>query len=175
MSEQSITLKLGFIKKQECDTISDSLMEEIVRRITVSGAIGPGLAIPFYGSTPPEDKSRPWIVANSAGVLTGKVKIWNSATASWEEDESSKADAPREMVTQKKTLTISGNGTVIAEWDDEFEDDSYQVAVVATSGQGAAKFHQSSVSSVAVQVTVTDYATSFTIEVSATGYLKEDS
>jgi len=159
---------------QACDTIPDSVMGEIVRRLVFESSIGGGLGIPYYSSTPPQDKSRPWIVTNSSGLPTGKVKIWNPNKAEWEDSEADQVVPPREMVTVKKSISVNANGSYVVQWDDKFEDDNYQASVVATSSPGNARFYKSSQTDGTTSVTVENWSLAFTVEVTATGYLPEE-
>jgi len=159
---------------QACDTIPDSVMAEIVRRITVASTIGGGLGLPYYSPTAPEDKSRPWIVTNSGGIPTGKVKIYNFNTGQWEDGVTEEDPAPREMVTVKKAISVNANGAFVVQWDDKFEDANYQASVVATSSQGNARFYKSAQTDGSTSITVEAWSISFTVEVTATGYLFEE-
>lgn len=174
MSDTPITIKLDYTPKQECDQISDEVMEEIIRRLIATGTIGPGLGIPQYSPTAPQDKSSPWIVTNQSGLPTGKVKIYNQNTQQWETQGEEDAE-PREMVTQSDSISVTGNGTFLAEFEKEFENATYQVAIVPTGNQAASTFFKATQTAKSVSVTVQGYSVAYTLEVKGTGYLKEDS
>jgi hypothetical protein len=171
MTSTAVSVKLGFTPIQACDTIPDSVMAEIVRRLTFEATIGGGLGIPYYSPTAPIDKSRPWIVTNSAGLPTGKIKIYNFNNGQWEDAPSEEADAPREMVTVKKSISVSANGSYVVQWDEKFEDADYQASVVATSSQGNARFYKSAQTDGTTSIIVENYNVAFTVEVTATGFL----
>jgi len=168
-----IIVKLGFIPKQSCDMIEDSVMEELIRRFTFTSTIGDGFGLPIYSATAPDDKSRPWVVTNSSGLPTGSVRVWDSAVNKWVESVKEEDEEPREMVTQRKSLSITANGSYVAQWDDDFETDDYQVSVVATSPQGNGKFHKTNQTVGTASVVVETYNLAFTIEVTGTGFLKK--
>lgn len=171
MSDQAVSITTSFTPKQECDIVSDVVMGEIVRRLVFVSTIGGGLGLPYYSPTAPEDKSRPWIVTNSGGLPTGMVKTYNFNTGQWEDAAVKEEEKPREMVTVKKSISVVANGSYVVQWDDKFEDASYQASVVATSSQGNGRFYKSGQTDGSTSIIVENYNVAFTVEVTATGFL----
>lgn len=73
---------MSYAPRQEGDCISDAVMEELVRRLTVVTDTGARSSI-HSGPTAPIDKTKLWVVTDENRVPNGRIMIYNSQTSTW--------------------------------------------------------------------------------------------
>lgn len=123
---------VDFAQKGGTDAISDSVMEEIARRLVVTIESKTDGNVVF-STEPPEDKSKVWWQTDpTTGIPIGSPKTWNSALGQWVEITAPGAQAP---VAKKRTGTLyfpAGNGSQNFNFSD-IETVDYEVNVTPTT------------------------------------------
>lgn len=85
LSGETISGVVDFSAKGGSDTISDSVMEEITRRLIVTIEQKTDGNVVF-STQPPDDKSKVWWQTDPVtGIPIGSPKTWNSTTNTWVE------------------------------------------------------------------------------------------
>jgi len=109
-SRADATAKVNFKPASPGDCLTDKTAREIERRLTVTLSPASQTGDAIVSTTPPEDKTKIWYLADENGVPTGESFRYNPGTGAWESTSQSIPPIPCISTNTGNLITLDANG-----------------------------------------------------------------
>ena len=112
------TISVTYSNKAPGDRIDDPTIFELERRVIATITEGVAVGDAVVSSTPPDDKTKIWYIADDNGVPTGEQYTWNELTNQWESTTPVTEDPICLSENAEQVITLDANGCWLVSYND---------------------------------------------------------